>query len=93
MGEPSGARDNLTVGIGSGVFLVLAVVLASQVAPPSRLRRFSIREAVLALCGVTVASSILGIVGGSHADVCVFGIEIECSCPSPPPKQPPPAAP
>ncbi len=66
MNEPSGPRDNWTVGVGAGVFLVLAVALASQVAPPSRLRRFSIREAVLALCGVTVASSVLGIVGGSY---------------------------
>lgn len=62
---PSAGADNWTAGVGAGVFLVFAVVLARQVAARRALHLFSIREGVLALCGVTVACSVITISGTS----------------------------
>jgi hypothetical protein len=63
--EPSTQLDNWIVGLGACIFFLLAAALASQVAPrrASRLRHFSTREAVLALCGVTAVCCAIAILG------------------------------
>lgn len=66
--ERTPALDNWINGVGAVLFLLLAAALASRVAPRrSRIRHFSIREAVLALCGITAVSAILTI-------ACTYGL-------------------
>jgi hypothetical protein len=72
---PSSPLENWVVSIGAGILLLLAVALASRLAPrrSSRLRHFSTREAVLALSVNTVICCLIAIVGKSCLTLNVTG--------------------